>query len=378
MGKNLTTQEFLDKAIKIHSEEKYDYSKTVYKDFATKCIFICKKHGEFELLPHHFLKQKNPCKECAKENRKDRRDFTTSSYIEAATAKFDGKYSYEKTIFTKMIDYITVTCPIHGDFTVTAGHHLTSTFGCKQCSHDSQKITLEKFLKRARAAHGDKYNYDKVVIEDIYNPITITCPIHGDFVTDSNHHLNHKRGCKMCAIDKTRKSNDQYIKDAKAVHGDLYDYSLCNYKSTETEISIICKEHGVFKQLADSHLHKKQGCPKCNASMQEKDIMKFLEENGITYEFQKRLKELGRQSLDFYLPKYNVGIECQGKHHFEESSFFEKNSGKFSTKEFDRIKANYCKGNGIRLLYYSNLKMEFPYQVFTDKNELLQEIKKGE
>ena len=38
----------------------------------------------------------------------------------------------------------------------------------------------------------------------------------------------------------------------------------------------------------------------------------FLNKKHIIFEKQKRFNWLGRQSLDFYLPKYNIGIECQG------------------------------------------------------------------
>jgi hypothetical protein len=43
-------------------------------------------------------------------------------------------------------------------------------------------------------------------------------------------------------------------------------------------------------------------------------------------------------------------------------------------QERDNRKKELCKKNGIRLLYYSNLKIEYPYFVFEDKNKLLTEI----
>jgi len=44
--KKLTTEEFIDKAIKIHSST-YDYSKVVYQNTKTAVNIICQKHGEF-------------------------------------------------------------------------------------------------------------------------------------------------------------------------------------------------------------------------------------------------------------------------------------------------------------------------------------------
>ena len=40
---------------------------------------------------------------------------------------------------------------------------------------------------------------------------------------------------------------------------------------------------------------------------------------------QKRFKKwLGGQSLDFYLPDYNIGIECQGIQHFKNDKMYNK------------------------------------------------------
>ena len=44
--KKLTTQEFIEKARKIHGD-KYDYSKVDYKDARTSVIVICPEHEEF-------------------------------------------------------------------------------------------------------------------------------------------------------------------------------------------------------------------------------------------------------------------------------------------------------------------------------------------
>lgn len=42
----LTKEQFIDKANLIHNS-KYDYTKAIYKDYATKVCIICPKHGEF-------------------------------------------------------------------------------------------------------------------------------------------------------------------------------------------------------------------------------------------------------------------------------------------------------------------------------------------
>ena len=44
--------------------------------------------------------------------------------------------------------------------------------------------------------------------------------------------------------------------------------------------------------------------------------------------------------------------------------------------ERDNKKRKLCEEHGTKLLYYSNLGIEYPYKVYEDKNELLNEILK--
>jgi len=58
-----TTEEFIEKASKIHNNE-YDYSKVIYEYNDQKIIIICKKHGEFLQSPNsHLVGQR--CPKCA-------------------------------------------------------------------------------------------------------------------------------------------------------------------------------------------------------------------------------------------------------------------------------------------------------------------------
>ena len=92
--------------------------------------------------------------------------------------------------------------------------------------------------------------------------------------------------------------------------------------------------------------------------------MILCDEQNIVYERQKRFKWLGRQSLDFYLPDYNIAIECQGIQHFKPVDFggqgeksanelFEKN------KERDDKKLKKCLSNNIEIIYVIDNKKYF-------------------
>ena len=58
MPRTLTTQQFIEKANKIHNN-KYDYSKTKFVNSKTKVVIICPIHGEFEQLHNKHLSKKD-------------------------------------------------------------------------------------------------------------------------------------------------------------------------------------------------------------------------------------------------------------------------------------------------------------------------------
>ena len=59
-----------------------------------------------------------------------------------------------------------------------------------------------------------------------------------------------------------KKTTEQFIEDAKKVHGDKYDYSKVIFEHTKTKVCIICPIHGEFWQTPNKHLLGR-GCPGC-------------------------------------------------------------------------------------------------------------------
>lgn len=59
-----------------------------------------------------------------------------------------------------------------------------------------------------------------------------------------------------------RKTKEQFIAEAKAIHGDKYDYSKVDYVDNKTKVCIICPIHGEFWQTPNGHLcgHGCRGC----------------------------------------------------------------------------------------------------------------------
>lgn len=85
--------------------------------------------------------------------------------------------------------------------------------------------------------------------------------LHGGAAMDTTI-LPHGRKKEKTA--KLRYSTDEFVQRAIAVHGDMYDYSITEYKGCHTKLLVACRIHGPFEQSAHNHLGG-AGCPLCGA-----------------------------------------------------------------------------------------------------------------
>lgn len=126
----------------------------------------------------------------------------------------------------------------------------------------ARKFTTEDFIAKAKAVHGDKYDYSKVKYINSKTKITIICKKCGkELEIRPNSHLSQKSGCR-CYITYNTYDTSQWITKAKEVHSDKYDYSKTKYIDWNTKVCIICPEHGEFWKIPAMHIQG-QGCPKC-------------------------------------------------------------------------------------------------------------------
>ena len=163
---------------------------------------------------------------------------------------------------------------------------------------------------------------------------------------------------------------EDWIKAASKLHNNKYDYSKVNYVDAKTKVCIVCPEHGEFWQKPSAHMQGR-GCPICNESVLEREIITFLNNEGIEYEYRYHSEWLENLELDFYLPKFNIAIECQGLQHFEPIKHFGGVDRFIKQIENDRIKLEKCNEKKIPLLYFSNLKKE---NMITSLNVLKEKI----
>ena len=283
-----TLEQFIQEARKIHGN-KYDYSKSVYKNCDTKIKIICPIHGEFEQTPYNHL-HSTGCPKCGRNKCDENRKLGITKFIEKAKQVHGDKYDYSNSKYTTIKDKITIICPIHGEFKQQADSHIRGR-GCPKCA---------------------------------------------------NEHRN----------DNTRKNTEQFITESQKIHNNKYDYSLVNYINAHTKVTIICSEHGKFEQTPNHHL-RGCGCQKCmykNQTMLYEKLKESFPNEKILFEVDNKIVPwLILQRFDIYFPKYNIAVEYNGKQHYVPVEHFGGELGLTNTKERDELKRQKCKENNCQL-----------------------------
>lgn len=261
-NKKLTTTEFIARAKAIHGD-KYDYSKVEYVACDQGVLITCKIHGDFTQRPIAHYSIGNGCPKCGKESMGESHRFNTEDAVAKFRSKHGDKYDYSKVEYINSDTKICIICKIHGEFWQQANSHARG-IGCPKCA-GKKRYTLDEVLEKFKEAHGDKYDYSKVAYSNNKKKVLIICRKHGEFSQVAKSHWLGN-GCQKCMGESLGSaqtfSQDEAIQGFISVHGNKYDYSLVEYRTAKSRIKIICREHGVFTQVASAH-KAGQGCIHC-------------------------------------------------------------------------------------------------------------------
>ncbi|MDQ9041011.1 hypothetical protein RFH95_11305 [Acinetobacter nosocomialis] len=258
------TQKFIDIANKVHSG-KYSYSNAIYKKAKLKLLVTCKEHGDFEVSPDNH-KRGRGCPKCryisvSEKKKKAPKDLISDfvavhgekyiypepkarygtkveiickehgEFLQDVTAHRSGQgcpkcglnkplrithekfithcvnvhnnfYDYSQTEYTGIKNYLTIVCPIHGQFAQTAELHYLGK-GCRKCSternSENRKRSRADLLEAFRKVHGEEYSYEFAKIDGSSKKIAISCKLHGIFMQTPTKHLSGQK-CPKCSI----------------------------------------------------------------------------------------------------------------------------------------------------------------------------------
>lgn len=369
------TEDFIRKARKVHGD-KYGYDRVNYvkKDVPVDIYCpVCKDY--FQQTPGCHLAG-HGCIRCA-----NNKPIGTEEFIRRAKEVWGDRYTYEKSVYTTNKAKIIVTCRIHGDFHTNAYDFLKG-HGCPDCGIDAikqkRRMSQDDFITQCKAVHGDIYDYSQTLYKGKRKKVTIICRKHGPFEQWPENHASGQ-GCPVCKFEKASvrntKGKEQFIKDARKVHGDRYDYSQVVYINNKTNVTVICPEHGPFEVMPQDHIQKKNGCPKCQTSKGETAIHVWLDAHGIKHDWHKPIRTpmaIGKRKKfipDFYIESANLMIEYNGEQHYHAKEEWGGEKQFQWQQARDAALREYCQQNEIRLL-------EIPYTDFDRIEEILeQELK---
>jgi hypothetical protein len=248
--------------------DRYDFSHAVYNGALERMTnIVCHEHGEFSQYPAQLRKNGAGCQSCGDLVRRAKRRSPCDEVIDAAMTRHNGFYSYDRAVYVNSSTKFTVTCPVHGDFSVLPNNHVSGGRGCPACGA----------LKRG-------------------------------------HRKDLGGAARKTADTKIAKFAVKFIDDARAVHGDAYDYSKVEYAGQQTKVVIVCPEHGPFEQTAEHHVKRAQGCPECShhRSKGEAALAKFV---SIFADIEQRNRRvISPKELDIYVPSASLAVEYCGEY----------------------------------------------------------------
>lgn len=279
---------------------RYDFSRAAYHGALERMTgIVCPDHGEFTQYPAQLRKNGSGCPACGDVVRRAKRRSSQDDVLRQARERHDSFYSYDRAVYVNNTTKFTVTCPHHGDFSITPNNHVSGGRGCPACGA----------LKRG-------------------------------------HRKDIPGSARKTADAKLSAHAADFEREARKVHGDAYDYSAVVYAGRKKPVTIVCPTHGAFSQTPGHHLSRAHGCPECShhRSKGEAALAKFMSIFGPIKERDRSV--ISPKELDIYAPWAGVAVEYCGEYWHAASSADDERKDR--TRHLDKHRA--CEAAGIRLL----------------------------
>lgn len=133
-------------------------------------------------------------------------------------------------------------------------------------------------------------------------------------------------------------------------YGDLYDYSLVEYRKATEKVKIICKKHGVFEQTPQCHM--RGGCKKCSfdkmGNSKRITLSKFIEVSNKKHDFKYdySLVSIGSSSdvVDIICDQHGLFKQI-ANNHMRKSGCYKCNVSEIVDSESFKVKAKLTHGD---------------------------------
>ncbi len=153
-------QRFFNRSAKIHNN-KYDYSKSVYKGPREKIEIICPIHGSFFQSPRDHVIGKG-CKKCASITTANKTKIGRDEFLRRARNTHGIQYEYGE--YKGMHNKMEMFCPTHGLFLCTPHNHIVGC-GCPNCANSYGEKNIHIWLND----HGINHEQHKHILIGKHN-----------------------------------------------------------------------------------------------------------------------------------------------------------------------------------------------------------------
>ena len=215
-------------------------------------------------------------------------------FIEKTKQVHGDKYDYSKVVYINNKTKVCIICKEHGEFWQTPTNHLHGQ-GCPKCgrkkANQSNTLTLDEFIEKAKLKHGDKYDYSLVNYINHKTPIQIKCnKCNNIFEQSPSNHLSGC-GCSFCNPPHKRLTHDEFVTRLSTTHPNLE--VLSEYQSKDKKIIVRCKIHDYTYETTPHRLSSGANCLMCYNERRGKNLLndiniikkKILDIHGNKYKY---------------------------------------------------------------------------------------------
>jgi len=232
---------------------------------------------------------------------------------------------------------------------------------CPECSRATRRLSFEA-VKLFISQEGYELLSNKYVNNT--SPLSVKCNRGHKYEVRFSNFQQGKR-CPECS--RLRKCLN--VEQARTIVEKEPDYRLIStkYRNYSTKLLVECdKYHQYWTSLGNFRTGHR--CSQCNETRGERALRGILVKIFLPEEVvaQSDLGFLGRQRVDFTIPKLGLALEYDGEQHFRPIRFggiSEKRAEELfkECQRLDKQKEDLCQENGIRLIrfrYDSSLTVE--------------------
>lgn len=288
----LTQEQYIAKA-RAKWGDAYDYSESVYLAGLKPITIRCIKHNHYftvqagnhistllksggcplcgqESLTEYRRKKHEEALRKAEQKKKVSKPHLTHKerFLKKARVMYPD-YDFSRVEYKDRETHIVVVCPVHGEFkirprTLLIGEKGQKPHGCWKCNNlippYEKELTLDTFKNRMHELYGDKYIFVWSDFNNKQSMIRFTCKEHGEQRRSVTGLLEGK-GCAYC---NGKFYPPDWIKNARAVHGEKYEYDESRPPQRATDIiRYKCPVHGWQETRYDCHVQQGHGCALC-------------------------------------------------------------------------------------------------------------------